>query len=123
MDKTWKKFERWVGEFLTELGDTSARVPITGRTRGSAPDVTSECLSIECKYRKSIPGWIKEAMEQAVASSRDGKTPVVFIKENGSSFDDTLIVFRAKDFRKKISNKEGVKNAKANLYGGNWGKY
>ena len=96
MDKTWKKFERWVGEFLTELGDTSARVPITGRTRGSAPDVTSECLSIECKYRKSIPGWIKEA------SSRDGKTPVVFIKENGASFGDTLIVFRAKDFKEKL---------------------
>ena len=42
-------------------------------------------------------------MEQAVASSRDGKTPVVFIKENGASFDDTLIVFRAKDFREKLN--------------------
>ena len=103
MDKTWKKFERWVGTFLTELGDTAARVPITGRTRGSAPDVTSDYLSIECKYRKALPGWIKEAMEQAVASSRDGKTPVVFIKENGASFDDTLIVFRAKDFREKLN--------------------
>lgn len=102
MDKTWKKFERWVGEFLTELGDKSNRVPITGRSRGSAPDVTSDRLSIECKYRKSIPGWIKEAMEQAVASSRDGKVPVVFIKENGAPFDDTLIVFRAKDFREKL---------------------
>ena len=41
-------------------------------------------------------------MEQAVASSRDGKVPVVFIKENGAPFDDTLIVFRAKDFREKL---------------------
>ena len=102
MDKTWKKFERWVGEFLTELGDKSNRVPITGRSRGSAPDVTSDRLSIECKYRKSIPGWIKEAMEQAEASSRDGKVPVVFIKENGAPYDDALIVFRAKDFREKL---------------------
>ena len=93
MDKTWKKFERWVGEFLTELGDTASRVPITGRTRGSAPDVTSDYLSIECKYRKSIPGWIKEAMEQAVASSRDGKTPVVFIKENESEIMEQVIGF------------------------------
>jgi len=102
MDKVWKKFERWVGEFLTELGDNADRVPITGRTRGSAPDVTSNHLSIECKYRKNIPIWIKDAMAQAVASSRDNKVPVVFIKEKGASFDDTLIVFRAKDFREKL---------------------
>jgi len=102
VDKVWKKFERWVGEFLTELGDNADRVPITGRTRGSAPDVTSNHLSIECKYRKNIPSWIKDAMAQAVASSRDNKVPVVFIKEKGASFDDTLIVFRAKDFREKL---------------------
>ncbi len=102
MDKTWKKFERWVGEFLTDLGDSSARVPITGRTRGSAPDVTSDQLSIECKYKKAIPNWIKDAMAQAVASARDGKTPVVFIKEKGASLDETLIIFRAKDFRAKM---------------------
>jgi|TARA_B100000902_G_scaffold78920_1_gene83629 Holliday junction resolvase len=102
MDKTWKKFERWVAEFLTELGDDADRVPVTGRTRGSAPDVTSNTLSIECKYRKKIPEWIKDAMRQAVASSRNGTVPVVFIKENGTAFDDTLIVFRAKDFREKL---------------------
>ena len=105
MDKTWKKFERSVGSFLSELGDHSLRIPVTGRTRGDSPDVTSEYLSIECKYRKQIPLWIKDAMSQAIASSRDGKTPVVFLKEKGSSFGDTLIIFRAKDFMDKL-NKE-----------------
>ena len=104
MDKTWKKFERWVGTFLTELGDQALRVPVTGRTRGDSPDVTSDYLSIECKYRKQIPLWIKDAMAQAVASSREGKTPVVFLKEKGVSFDETLIIFRAKDFMDKLNN-------------------
>ena len=105
MDKTWKKFERSVGTFLSELGDLSVRIPVTGRVRGNVPDVTSEYLSIECKYRKQIPLWIKDAMSQAIASSRDGQTPVVFLKEKGSSFGDTLIIFRAKDFMDKL-NKE-----------------
>ena len=47
MDKTWKKFERWVASFLTEIGDESARVPVSGRSRGDSPDVTSDVLSIE----------------------------------------------------------------------------
>ena len=85
MDKSWKKFER---------------VPITGRTRGSAPDVESLIFSIECKYRESIPKWIKEGMEQAIASSSvmfkgdRMKVPVVFIKEKGSRMDDTFVVFK-----------------------------
>ena len=41
MDKTWKKFERDIAKELTSLGDMAERVPITGRTRGSAPDVES----------------------------------------------------------------------------------
>ena len=104
MDKPWKKFERWVGSFLSELGDQALRVPVTGRTRGDSPDGTSDYLSIECKYRKQIPLWIKDAMAQAVASSRKGKTPVVFLKEKGVSFDETLIIFRAKDFMDKLNN-------------------
>tara|TARA_R100001086_G_C11757713_1_gene237196 strand:- start:292 stop:612 length:321 start_codon:yes stop_codon:yes gene_type:complete len=104
MDKTWKKFERWVASFLTDIGDESARVPVSGRSRGDSPDVTSDVLSIECKYRKVIPHWIKNAMSQAVASSRDNKTPVVFLKESGSNYNDTLIIFRAIDFKKAIED-------------------
>ena len=106
MDKTWKKFERWVGSFLSELGDQALRVPVTGRTRGGSPEVTRDYLSIQCKYRKQIPLWIKDAMAQAIASSREGKTPVVFLKEKGSSFEDTLIIFRAKDFMNKLQEKD-----------------
>ena len=100
MDKSGKKFERDIAKELTALGDLSERVPITGRTRGSAPDVDSLIFSIECKYRQSIPKWIKEGMEQAIASSSvmfkgdRMKVPVVFIKEKGSKMDDTFVVFK-----------------------------
>ena len=89
MDKTWKKFERDIAKELTSLGDIAERVPITGRTRGSAPDVESLIFSIECKYRESIPKWIKDGMDQAITSSSimwkgdRMKVPVVFIKEKG----------------------------------------
>ena len=106
MDKTWKKFERWVASFLTEIGDESARVPVSGRSRGDSPDVTSDILSIECKYRKTIPHWIKDAMSQAIASSRDNKTPVVFLKESGSPYNDTLIIFRAIDFKEALREED-----------------
>ena len=105
MDKTWKKFERDIARELCDIGDIAERVPVTGRTRGSAPDIDSLFFSIECKYRKSIPQWIKEGMAQAVASSSvmwEGdrmKTPVLFIKEKGSKIGDTLVVFRLEDIK------------------------
>ena len=100
MDKTWKKFERDIAKELTSLGAIAERVPITGRTRGSAPDVESLIFSIECKYRESIPKWIKDGMDQAIASSSimwkgdRMKVPVVFIKEKGAKMDDTFVVFK-----------------------------
>jgi len=77
--------------------------------RGSAPDVSSDMFSIECKYRKSIPLWIKDAMEQAVASSQmdnssnKTKVPVVFLKEKQKKLKDTLVIMRLEDLLKSIS--------------------
>lgn len=107
MDKTWKKFERWVGSFLSELGDQAVRIPVTGRTRGDSPDVTSNYLSIECKYRKQIPLWIKDAMDQAVKSNTRGqdnktKVPVVFLREKRMPLKDTLVMMRLEDLLESI---------------------
>ena len=43
---SWKRFEREIAEALNKIGDNAERVPITGRTRGSAPDVSSDMFSI-----------------------------------------------------------------------------
>ena len=99
MDKAWKKFERKIAEELTQLGDNAERIPVTGRTRGHAPDIKSNVFSIECKYRKEIPKWIKNAMDQAVKSSDGVKTPIVFLKERSAIIDDTFIILRLGDLK------------------------
>ena len=45
-------------------------------------------------------------MSQAIASSRDNKTPVVFLKESGSPYNDTLIIFRAIDFKEALREED-----------------
>ena len=78
-DKAWKRAERRVADLF---GGT--RVPITGRARGSAPDVAHPLYAIEVKYRKNgLPGWIKDAMSQAKASARGEQWPVVVLVEKG----------------------------------------
>lgn len=104
MDKTWKKFERKIAEELTLLGDDAERIPVTGRVRGHAADIKSNVFSIECKYRKEIPKWIKNAMDQAVKSSDGVKTPIVFLKERSAIIDDTLVILRLGDLKKEIRN-------------------
>tara|TARA_R110002020_G_scaffold59800_2_gene162763 strand:- start:701 stop:1024 length:324 start_codon:yes stop_codon:yes gene_type:complete len=104
---TWKRFEREIAEALNKIGDNAQRVPITGRTRGSAPDVSSDMFSIECKYRKEIPNWIKDAMDQAVKSNTRGqdnktKVPVVFLREKRMPLKDTLVMMRLEDLLESI---------------------
>lgn len=94
MDKLWKAFERRAAKFVG-----GERVPITGRQRGSAPDIEHSWLSIECKYRKSVPEWIKDAMRQAVASARPRQMPVVILGEKGADIKDALFIFRAEDVK------------------------
>jgi hypothetical protein len=64
-DKTWKANERAIAGILD-----GQRMPVSGRARGSAPDVAHPWLSIECKHRRSLPGWIREALAQAQSSAR-----------------------------------------------------
>ena len=95
MDKTWKKVER---EVARRIGGT--RVPVTGRGRGSAPDIEHEWLSVEVKSRKSVPAWIREALLQAQASNiSDKKLPVAFIHQVGMNHNKDLVVIEMKDFQ------------------------
>ncbi len=92
-DKTWKACERAIAGILG-----GERVPVTGRQRGSAPDVAHDWLSIECKHRKELPAWIHDAMAQAEASKRGTQLPIVILHESGQKYADSLVVLRLSDF-------------------------
>ena len=91
--KDWKQAERRIAEILGGV-----RVPVTGRQRGATPDVEHETLSIEVKSRKSLPGWLMDAMEQAQAATEDGRLPVAVLHQDRKSYRDALIVVRLEDF-------------------------
>ena len=94
-DKAWKVHERKTAEALGGM-----RVPITGRQRGSAPDVEHKQLSIECKHRETIPKWIDNAMDQAEASIKDKEqVPIVVIHAKGRHREDDYVVLRMKHFQ------------------------
>ncbi|GIV60277.1 MAG: hypothetical protein KatS3mg043_1366 [Rhodothermaceae bacterium] len=92
-EKPWKRTERRVAE---RLG--GKRVPVTGRSRGDAPDVAHAWLSIEIKHRQRLPAWIEDAMRQAEAAARDGQLPVAVLHERGRNHDRDLVVLRLADF-------------------------
>ncbi len=56
--QTWKHTERTLA---ARLG--GQRVPVSGRARGDAPDIAHPRLSLEVKHRKSLPAWLREAIE------------------------------------------------------------
>lgn len=92
---TWKAVERKVAAILG-----GERVPITGRARGSAPDIAHDTLSIEVKHRKSLPGWLHDAMDQALKSMKKGQRPVVILHEKGQKYEDCYCIVRLSDFIK-----------------------
>lgn len=102
---TWKCVERSIAKIL---GGT--RVPVTGRSRGSAPDIEHATLSLEVKHRKSLPDWLKDALEQAEASKKEGQLPVAVLHETYKKYEDSLVVFRLRDFIKFIEGKGKVED-------------
>jgi hypothetical protein len=91
-EKGWKRAERRIAELLG-----GRRIPVSGRQRGTVPDIEHESLSIEVKTRKSIPAWIEDALEQAEASLRDAQVPVAVLHQCGQRYRDALLVMRLGD--------------------------
>jgi len=104
-DKAWKRTERQVAALL---GGT--RVPMTGRARGSTPDVTHPLLAVEVKHRKSIPAWLRDAVDQAQASVRGAQLPIVVLHGAGERFDHALVIITLSDFSHWIEDQrqEGI---------------
>ena len=85
--ETWKASERRMASLLG-----GERVPVTGRGRGSAPDIegvtwAGRRLSIEHKYgRRILSARLGEAIEQAKAACRgDTDIALVTLGETGLS--------------------------------------
>lgn len=63
----------------------------------SAPDVEHPLLSIECKYRQKISGFLKDGLKQAEQYYPE-KIPVLVLKEKYMRGE--LVVIRLSDFKK-----------------------
>lgn len=90
----WKARERQVAELLG-----GRRVPVTGRTRGTTPDVEHDWLSIEVKAWERLPERVADALHQAEAANVTGdKLPVAIIVPNGGQLTRGMVIMRVGDF-------------------------
>lgn len=61
-------------------------------------DVVSNWLSVECKARKQLPAWLRDALEQARAGCPEYKLPIVVLHETGCRRDEDVVMMRLGDF-------------------------
>ena len=103
-EKGWKRAERVIAEMLH-----GKRIPVTGRTRGDAPDVAHPDLSIEVKHWKKIPGktFMNDAMDQAVKSADDTQIPIVVAHSKGQSYGESMVYIRLDDFIERFLDDDG----------------
>lgn len=78
------------------------RVLVTGRARGSAPDVVHDRISVEVKSRKILPGWIspgwiRDALRQAGSAVGEGQIPLAVLHQDGGPYADALAVVRLEE--------------------------
>ncbi len=90
----WKRLERSVAR---KLG--AKRNPNNGRPQA---DVESPELVCECKYRRTLPAWLKEALAQAKAQAK-GRLPVVVIRERYRH--DAIVVMALSDFQREFHDR------------------
>ncbi len=88
----WKRTERRIA---AELG--GQRVPVTGRSRGDAPDIAHDRFGIEIKERGAVPAWLHDAMAQAVAAATGDRIPVAVLHERGQKYRDCYALIRLAD--------------------------
>ena len=84
---TWKAHERATARLLG-----GQRVGPTGRP---APDVVSDWAAVECKSRKTLPAWLKDAVAQSEAAAisfTSPRLPVTVLHEVGGRHADDLCV-------------------------------
>lgn len=90
----WKAVERAVAEILG-----GKRVPVTGRSRGDAPDIEHDIFSVEVKTKQKLPAWLHDAMEQAEKAQRGNQLPLVVLHQKHRAAGDAYAVVRLKNWR------------------------
>jgi hypothetical protein len=99
--KSWKHAELVLARVLG-----GERVPVSGRARGWAPDIAHDVLALEVKTRRNMPQLLRVGMDQAVKAAgwyerrgQGSRLPVLVIHQDGTLFDNALVVVRLKDAR------------------------
>lgn len=88
---TWKAAERRVAKVFG-----GQRTGPTGRDDN---DITHPLLAIEVKYRRSLPAWALQCLQQARSGrTAAGKTPVTILLGRGLRVQDGLLVLTVRDF-------------------------
>jgi ribonuclease HI len=80
-------------------------IPASGRDK--APDEKAPTLSTTVKSRKRLPAWLKNAMNQAEASTSGNKLPILILRQDGAPYEDALVLMRLKDLSDDLA--EGQK--------------
>ena len=68
----------------------------TGPTGVPTPDCQTDWLVVECKHRKSLPDWLKEALAQAKQHATAEQLAIAVLHEERKH--DSLVVLSFKDF-------------------------
>lgn len=96
----WKAVERAIAGLVG-----GERVPVSGRTRGWAPDIRHRWLAIEVKSRKSQLKLLAEMMDQARKAAEwyerrgeGNRLPVGIYHQTGSPYGHALVFMRLEDF-------------------------
>lgn len=96
----WKNLERKAAKTLG--GKRNSRGMDFGL---SISDVEHPLLSIECKYRKKISGFLKDGIKQAEKYYPD-KIPVLILKEKHMRGE--LVIIMLKDFQDLFGEIKGL---------------
>ena len=62
------------------------------------PDVQSDWLAVEVKYRQKMPKWIEDAMRQACFGASPNQLPIVVVHKEGERRRKDLVIMRLGDF-------------------------
>ena len=107
---TIQKLSRWRGSNFERAIAKKVHGVVCGRSKAvkvndkyiqvnpqQPPDVVNEWASFECKSKKSLPKWFRDAMIQAIRNAPDGHLGYLVIYDRGERctyitqrFDDWL---------------------------------
>lgn len=97
-DKAWKAYER---RFAKRMGTTRI-----GPTGDDGADFISDDFAVQCKLRKTLPKWLLDAVDNAVAAASDGRFGFALIKKKRMRDNDAIVLMRYGDFERLFDTKK-----------------